>query len=101
MKSARPPSPCGDPQHPDPPARSRRGPKRWSPDGLERIRASTLATRPWELACGPRTAEGKARSARNGRARQKGEKSARELRAEIAGVFSFIGEMAAARRSLM
>ena len=100
MKSAHPTSPCVDPRQADPPGRSRRGPKSWSPDGLERLRASAMATRPWELTCGPRTAEGKARSARNGRARQKGEKSVRELRAELAGVFSLIHSMDATRRTM-
>jgi hypothetical protein len=40
-------------------------------------------------------------SARNGRSRQKGEKSGRELRAELASVFALIHEMDSARRSLM
>jgi hypothetical protein len=101
MKSVHPPSPCADPPPADPTGLSRRGPKSWSPEGLERLRASAMATRPWELTRGPRTAEGKARSARNGRVRQKGEKSVRELRAELAVVFDLIQEMAATRRPLM
>ena len=101
MKSVSPRSPCADQQQADPTGRSRRKPKNWSPEGLERLRASAIATRPWELTCGPRTAEGKARSARNGRVRQKGEKSVRELRAELAGVFDLINQMVAARRAML
>ena len=91
---------CAEPQQADQTPEGGRSPKNWSPEGLERLRASAMATRPWELTRGPTTAEGKARSARNGRARQKGVKSVRELRAELAEVFTLISHMAAARRSL-
>ena len=94
-------SPCVDLQRAEHPRHGRRRPKSWSPEGLERLRAAALATRPWKLTRGPKTADGKARSARNGRVRQKGEKSVRELRAELVEVFSLINQMAAARRSVM
>ncbi len=100
MKRAHPTSPCAAAQQADPTGQRRRGPKRWSPEGLDRLRASAMATRPWELTCGPRTAEGKARSSQNGRVRQRGEKSVRELRAELADVFTLMNEMTEARRSL-
>src|SRR5271156_3172549 len=70
-----------------------------SPEGREKVRATTLANRPWEKSTGPRTPEGKARSARNSRAGQEG-KSARALRTELAEMFSLINQMAATRRSL-
>jgi hypothetical protein len=61
--------------------------------------------RPWELTRGPNTAAGKARSAANGRYRQKGQKSLRELQAELqadlADVFAFIQVMTEVRRSLL
>ena len=50
--------------------------------GRERLRAAALASRPWEHSTGPRTAEGKARSAENGRSRQEGPISARRVRSE-------------------
>ncbi len=93
-------SPCVGPQRAEHPRRGGRRPKTWTPEGLERLRATAMATRPWEQTRGPRTVEGKARSAQNGRARQKGEKSVRELRAELVEVFGLINQMAATRRSL-
>jgi hypothetical protein len=41
-----------------------------TPEGRHRLREAALANRPWEHATGPRTAEGKARSAANGLAGQ-------------------------------
>jgi hypothetical protein len=54
-----------------------------SDDGRARLRAAALHGQPWLLATGPRTLAGKARSAANGRVRQRGPLSARQLRAEI------------------
>jgi hypothetical protein len=76
-----------------------------SPETLERLRAAARATRPWELTRGPKTAAGKARSAANGRYRQKGVKSLRELhaelQAELADGFTFIQVMNEVRCSLL
>jgi hypothetical protein len=71
-----------------------------SPEGRERVRIAALAHEPWRFATGPRTPEGKARSAANGKARQKGDKSVRELRAERAQYLDLIRQMAASRRIL-
>jgi hypothetical protein len=82
---------------------NRRNRAKWrgfTPEGLERLRAATVANQPWRYNTGPKTAEGKARSAQNSRARQKGEKSVRELRRELASILALIHEMDAARRSL-
>src|SRR4051812_40741936 len=68
-----------------------------TPEGLERIRAATLANRPWEHSTGPRTPEGKARAAANGRSRQVGERSVRSLRAEVAACLKLVREMASLR----
>ena len=71
-----------------------------SPEGKARVRAATLAHRPWERSTGPRTAEGKARAARNSSLGREGP-SIRELRAELAEVFTLIHQMTASRNSLM
>ena len=68
--------------------------------GRERLRQSALAHRPWVFSTGPRTAAGKLRVAANGRLRQKGEQSCRQLQGMLAGLVQLAGEMAALRRSL-
>jgi hypothetical protein len=64
-------------------------------------RAAALKNRPWMKSSGPKTAEGKAQSALNGKARQKGEFSYRELlgiaqtvRAELRASIAFRKEAA-------
>ena len=59
-----------------PETRKRRG---LSPEGREKLRQAAVANRPWEHSTGPRTPEGKARSAANGKVRQKGPFSTREI----------------------
>jgi hypothetical protein len=69
-------------------------------EGLERLRTAALANQPWLRSTGPKTAAGKARSAANGRAPQKGEKSVRERRAELAGLTALARAMAATGNGL-
>ena len=69
-----------------------------SPEGRERLRQAALAGRPWLHARGPTTPQGKARSAENGRGRQVGESSVRELRRQVAAVGGLAADMAALRR---
>jgi hypothetical protein len=57
-----------------------------TPDGRQRLRESTLANQPWQHSTGPKTMRGKARSARNGKARQQGAMSIRELQQTTADV---------------
>ena len=71
-----------------------------TPEGREALRQTALRWKPWQSSTGPRTPEGKAQVANNGRLRQKGEVSAREIRRQLAGVNSFITELAAMRRSI-
>ena len=71
-----------------------------SADGRERLREAALANRPWEGSTGPRTPEGKAKAAVNGRTRQRGLKSVREVRSELAEVHAIIGQMQALRGRL-
>jgi hypothetical protein len=40
-----------------------------TPEGREKLRQLALVNRPWQFATGPRTPEGKARAAANGRRR--------------------------------
>ncbi len=71
-----------------------------SADGRERLRQAALANQPWEHSTGPKTIEGKAASAGNGKARQKGPRSVRELRAEMASIRDLVGQMQAMRGRL-
>ena len=94
------PSPCPNPR------RVLAGRQNWAkrrgftPEGLDRLRAAALANRPWEHATGPRTAEGKSRSAANGKVLQRGEKSVREWRAALAEYQRLIVQMQAVRQQL-
>jgi hypothetical protein len=56
--------------------------------------------RPWQHSTGPRTAAGKAQAARNGKLRQKGERSIREIHQAVAEVTALINEMVAGRTLL-
>ena len=58
--------------------RQRRG--ELTPSGRERLRKAALGNQPWRQATGPRTDAGKARAAANGKRRQLGGLSVRELR---------------------
>ena len=62
-------------------------------EGRERLRVAAIKNRPWLHSTGPRTDEGKTRSANNGRYAQKGERSMRQLRASVADVQQMILEM--------
>jgi hypothetical protein len=79
-------------------ANRRRGPL--TEAGRERLRAAALRDKPWLRATGPRTARGKAQAARNGKRRQRGPRSVREVRAELAAVRALIRAMGELRRSL-
>jgi hypothetical protein len=49
---------------------ARRGPL--SAAGRERLRQAALRNKPWEYSTGPRTPAGRAKSAKNGKCRQRG-----------------------------
>src|SRR4051812_11948676 len=83
-------------------AAGRRNRQLWtgfSPAGLQRLRQHALRNRPWEHSTGPRSAAGKARAAANGRVRQKGPRSVREVRATLADVRELVAEMRIACRA--
>ncbi|WP_020476551.1 hypothetical protein [Zavarzinella formosa] len=71
-----------------------------TPDGRKTLRESALRHQPWKLSTGPKTIAGKARSAANGKTRQAGAMSVREMRAEVAEINSLIEEMRQTRRDL-
>jgi hypothetical protein len=68
--------------------------------GLQRLRDSAVRTKPWVHSTGPRTEAGKARVAMNGRKRQKGCLSVRDLRASVSDVNLLIRRMKEHRGSI-
>jgi len=76
-------------------------PYRLTPEGRQRLRESTLRHKPWKHATGPKTPEGKARAAQNGRYRQHGELSRRQLEREMAEVGSVLAGLVAIRQMLL
>ena len=77
--------------------RNRQLRKGLTPEGRERLRQAALANRPWESSTGPRTPEGKAKVALNGKKGQKGPVSVRQLRAHLAGLRGLLADMRANR----
>src|SRR4051812_15280303 len=71
--------------------------KGFTPEGLVRLRQAALENRPWRFSTGPRTAEGKARAAENGKARQKGPLSLTAIQAELAAYRGLMRQMREAR----
>jgi hypothetical protein len=78
--------------------RALRGPL--SEAARQQLRAAALRDRPWEQATGPRTAAGRAQAARNGKRRQIGPLSVREMRAELAAARSLLHLLRATRQQV-
>jgi hypothetical protein len=70
-----------------------------TPAGRERLRQAALKNRPWRFSTGPRTAAGKAQVALNGKSRQKGPRSVRELRRDLAELRILVEEMRSCRQA--
>ena len=68
-----------------------------TPEGRERLRQAIQRVRPWESSTGPKTPAGKAQAVLNGKRRQVGPVSVREVRAALADDRGLAGDMAAAR----
>jgi len=68
--------------------------------GRARLRAAALCNQPWRWATGPRTPAGKRRSADNGRWRQRGTRSLRQIRRELREVLGLAEQLATLRRQL-
>jgi hypothetical protein len=70
--------------------------ERWESTGAkarERLRQAALKNKPWLLSTGPRTPQGKAKVAQNGRVRQLGSISVRQMHAEIKQLRGLVDEM--------
>jgi hypothetical protein len=78
--------------------RNRRLRRGLTSEGRSRLRLAALAARPWRFSTGPRSPEGRARVAQNGKRRLGGEPSAREVRRELAALTGLVVDMAALRR---
>ena len=70
-----------------------------TPEGREKLRQAALAFQPWQHATGPTTPEGKAKAAQNGKVRQKGPRSVREIKSDLAEVYALLATMRTSRRS--
>lgn len=70
-----------------------------TPEGREKLRQSALIHQPWSHSTGPVTVAGKARAASNGKVRQKGDRSIRELRRLAVAVNEVVSNMATLRRT--
>jgi hypothetical protein len=70
-----------------------------TPQGREKLRETALANRPWQFK-GPPTAKARAASRANGKVRQIGELSVREVRAAVSEVKALCTHMAELRRVL-
>ena len=64
-----------------------------TPQGREKLRQTALLHQPWRFSTGPRTPAGKAQAALNGKRRQLGVRSVREIKADLADVRSLLREM--------
>ncbi len=73
----------------------------FSEAGLERLRQSALLFRPSRFATGPRTLEGKAKCAANGRSRCRGDLSIPQARAEVARANVLLADLAELRKALV
>ena len=71
--------------------------KALSPEALQKLREAAFRNRPWKWSTGPRTAQGKAKAAANGKARQKGPVSVRELRDAVAEVRGMVENISSLR----
>ena len=78
--------------------RKKRGPL--SQAGRQQLREAALRHRPWERSTGPTSPEGKAKAAANGRRRQRGSKSLRQIRKEVATDARLLGELAKIREDI-
>jgi hypothetical protein len=94
---ANPPQPSPNPRRVAAGRRNRALRRGLSPAGRERLRHSALLHQPWRRATGPKTPAGKAQVRQNGKRRQSGPISARELRTELNRLQSILATARSAR----
>jgi hypothetical protein len=75
-------------------------PKYFSPEVRQKKRDLALKNRPWQFATGPKTPEGKARVAQNGRYAQKGVLSRRQIACRLAEFDAMANGLAEMRRRI-
>ena len=78
--------------------RLKRGPL--SLESRQRLRVAVFRNQPWLRSTGPRTPAGKAKIAKNGKVRQIGPRSIREIRAYLRGIMCLIEEAREIRESV-
>ena len=71
-----------------------------TPEGREKLRQAALKHKPWRFSSGPKTPEGKAKVALNGKKRLLGSRSIRELSKQLQPATELLQDLAAARRLL-
>src|SRR5262245_18631248 len=71
-----------------------------SAGGRQRLREAIQRTQPWLSSTGPKSEAGKKRSAENGRLRQRGERSVRQRRQDLADVEQLVQAMRLARQAV-
>ena len=64
-----------------------------TPQGREKLRKCALEHQPWRFSTGPTSPEGKKKASLNGKVRQSGPKSVREVKAETSVLWFLIEEM--------
>ena len=69
-------------------------------EGHERLRKVALTYKPWQFSTGPRTKAGKMRSAANGKFKQEGPVSLRQLKIELAGITAQVASVRDMRLNL-
>jgi hypothetical protein len=90
-------------QNPNRVAAARLNRQKWkgfTPEGLEKLRQTALKNKPWQFSTGPRTKAGKAKVALNGKKRQLGPRSVREVRADMQELRDLVREMQESRGCL-
>jgi len=72
----------------------------WTDEARTEQRERCLLNKPWKASNGPRTPQGKAKVAANGRGRKPNPGSARQLQMQLAGPSTLLGMMQAMRREM-
>jgi hypothetical protein len=93
--------PCPDPRRVVAAKANRAKRRGLTPEGRRRLREAALANKPWEHSTGPRTPEGKLQAVRNGKVRQTGPVSTRELKAMVSRAAGLVAQLVEARRLVL